>query len=329
MRTQLSAQHSSSLHSTDGTLSCLQISAGSTASSTLEFTRHIMRTEGWWRGLHQPGLLINCAAVATSQGIRLGLYPSVREALSAEPVSDSRPPLPSVMLASGLVSGSLGYFVAAPLFLLKVRKRSDQNVHFRRTTYARATQLAAQSRVRAMYHRRALSVSAPSRLLTCLGHSRLAKVRTQAATQLAVQGEASTRLAPPLHLCGYWLGSSTLVLRGALLTAGQIAGYDGTKWLSRRRRWMRDGPLLHTIAACVAGVSAASCSAPADVLQTRLQSRAGGDALRCAAEILRESGWLGFFRGWGLSVARLCPTFIIGSTVYEQTRRLMGLGYLR
>ena len=80
-----------------------------------------MRSEGWWRGLHLPGMLTSCAAVATSQGLRLGLYPSVRELLSAEPISESRPPLPSVMLLSGLLSGSVGYFVAAPLFLLKVR----------------------------------------------------------------------------------------------------------------------------------------------------------------------------------------------------------------
>lgn len=293
----------------------LSTASASASPSALEFTRQIIRTEGWWWGLHRPGLLINCAAVATSQGLRIGLYPSIRQILSPHPIAiipngisnghananangtasggtdcctdGVTPPPPSAMVLGGLLSGVIGYWLTAPLFLLKVRAHA-------------ATQLRST--------RAATSRGAPS-----------TAERTRRAPE---------RVVRPRKLREYWLGSSALVIRGALLTTGQVVGYDGTKWLSRRHEWLRDGPLLHATAAVVGGVGAASCSAPADVVQTRLQIVGGSGAVGCAAQIFQEAGVRGFFRGWGMSVARLCPTFVIGSTVYEQGRRLMGLDYL-
>jgi uncharacterized RDD family membrane protein YckC len=44
--------------------------------------------------------------------------------------------------------------------------------------------------------------------------------------------------------------------------------------------------------------------------------------------LAREGGPAAFFCGWGLSVVRLVPTFIVGTNVFEQLRRVMGLSYL-
>ena len=127
----------------------LSTASASASPSALEFTRQIIRTEGWWWGLHRPGLLINCAAVATSQGLRIGLYPSIRQILSPHPIAiipngisnghananangtasggtdcctdGVTPPPPSAMVLGGLLSGLIGYWLTAPLFLLKVR----------------------------------------------------------------------------------------------------------------------------------------------------------------------------------------------------------------
>ena len=52
---------------------------GSRSSQTLaSFTRAILTHEGYWRGLHLRGLHWNVAAVGVAQGIRFGLYPTVR-----------------------------------------------------------------------------------------------------------------------------------------------------------------------------------------------------------------------------------------------------------
>ena len=43
---------------------------------------------------------------------------------------------------------------------------------------------------------------------------------------------------------------------------------------------------------------------------------------------MKVGGLRGLFRGWSVSVARLVPTFVVGSTIYEQSRRALGLAYL-
>lgn len=278
-------------------LDCLrvrwQVAAPGTAPSASEFALAIVRTEGWWAGLHRPGLLVNCAAISTSQGLRFGLYPAAREVLVA---ADARPAAaPLVMFASGLLSGCAGYFVAAPLMLLKVR--------------------------------------------------------AHAAAQLRLAGLCTAAPVVPTSLFGFWLGSGPLVVRGALLTAGQMAGYDGAKRAGRASGVLRDGPVLHALAAVVAGLCAATASAPADVVQTRMQSaaqrapppRLGSSCgphppavplptvgvVATMRVLAHEGGPAAFFRGWGLSVLRMVPTFIVGTAVIEQLRRAMGLTYLR
>ena len=119
------------------------------------------------------------------------------------------------------------------------------------------------------------------------------------------------------------------MVRGGLLTAGQLMGYDATKKVCRKHLAASDGPLLHVCAASVAALCAATFAAPADVLQTKVMAGGGaGGVLGCAAAIRNAEGLAGFFRGWTMSFARLLPTFAVGSTIYEQCRLLLGLRYL-
>ena len=197
----------------------------------------------------------------------MGLYPTVRDALGG----DATTIRPDLMAVAGLASGSLAYFVAAPLMLFKTQ-----------------------------------------------GH---------AAAELGPRGVAPR----PATLDGLWLGCTPMVLRGALLTAGQMAGYDATKRFGRQLG-VTDGPLLIAGAAGTAALCASTFAAPADVLQTRVQSRGGGGSLTAlhshAAAIVREGGPGALFRGWTLSVARLGPTFLVGTSIYEQCRRWLGMDYL-
>jgi len=240
--------------------------------SMRSFCAHIVRDEGWWRGLHSVGLVPNIIGVSASQGLRMGCYPAVRDTVLAPGAVD-----PVRMAFAGLVSGSLGYLSSAPLWLMKTRM--------------------------------------------------------QASAQL------KTTPSWPHSLGGFWLGCGPLVVRGALLSAGQMSGYDGTKKMLLLRQMLADGPILHVLSATAAALCAATLSAPADVVQTRLQSlgqsQRGGMSTQqttsvseCVAAVVQERGVLGFFRGWTVNVARLAPTFIIGTTIYEQARRVMGLGYM-
>ena len=137
--------------------------------------------------------------------------------------------------------------------------------------------------------------------------------------------------ALPGSLLGYWLGCTPVVVRGALVTAGHLAGYDGTKRLAKRHYPKSDGPVLHVCAAITAAFCAATLSAPADVLQTRIQTVGSGSPssmLSAALALRNDEGVVGFFRGWRISTARMVPTFIVGSMVYEQMRKALGLSYL-
>lgn len=55
------------------------------------FTLQIVKAEGLWRGLWLPGLLANMGAVGLSQGLRIGLYPAVRDGISSAKSSTVTP----------------------------------------------------------------------------------------------------------------------------------------------------------------------------------------------------------------------------------------------
>jgi hypothetical protein len=112
-----------------------------------------------------------------------------------------------------------------------------------------------------------------------------------------------------------------------------MAGYDATKRFGKRLG-LADGPALQGCAAVAAALCASTLSAPADVLQTAVMSSqpregGGGMSLRAAAHsVWRTAGVHGFFCGWSVNVTRLVPTFLVGSTIYEQTRAVLGLKYM-
>ena len=104
-------------------LDCLRVRwqvAGQMDASFAQFAISLVRNEGWWRGLHSVGLGFNQVAVGVSQGLRMGMYPTVRDSL----IRDGGSVTPAAMATAGLVSGSLGYLVSAPVWLLKTRSQN-------------------------------------------------------------------------------------------------------------------------------------------------------------------------------------------------------------
>jgi len=116
------------------------------------------------------------------------------------------------------------------------------------------------------------------------------------------------------------------VARGAVVTASQLGCYDQVKETLRQRGAVPEGVPLHLASSMIAGVVVTTCSSPVDVVKSRAMAQ-GGSTAEVAASVLREAGLRGFFRGWTVNVMRLAPTFVVGSTIYEQTR-LLGIGYL-
>ena len=96
-----------------------------------------------------------------------------------------------------------------------------------------------------------------------------------------------------------------------------------------------DGPALHVVASVAAAFWSSTLSVPADVLMTRYQTAAQqrGIAYRgighCAASIASTEGPRVFFRGWTPLFCRLAPLYCVFLPMYEQARRLFGLGYLQ
>lgn len=96
-------------------LDCLkqrwQIAPTQSHAGLLSFTRGILRQEGL-AGLWLPGLTTNVIACTYSVGVRLGLYPILRDSLSPDAGSRSK----TSMFISGLAGGALGYTLSAPFF---------------------------------------------------------------------------------------------------------------------------------------------------------------------------------------------------------------------
>ena len=136
---------------------------------------------------------------------------------------------------------------------------------------------------------------------------------------------------------GLWRGTAPTVQRATLLTASQVPTYDQVKHDVVRRGLMREGYLCHFACSMVAGVVAAAVTSPVDLVKSRVMSQpidAAGrgvlydGTLDCFAKVVRTEGWLALFKGFHTQWLRIGPHTTISLMIYEQSRRLAGLGFL-
>ena len=133
-------------------------------------------------------------------------------------------------------------------------------------------------------------------------------------------------------LAGQYRGVGALFMRGGLISAGQLWGY-GTGKRTATAYGLREGPATHVACSFFAAACACLLSAPADIVLNRFQAapKLGvryESLSACAAELMRNDGPLAFFRGVGTQYVKVAPIFLITLPLYEQFRRLAGLGYL-
>lgn len=268
--------------------------------STLPFGRFvqdILRAEGLWGGLWRHGLATNGLACSITVGTRLGLYPRLRDALapprSLEAGSSGASSGVASGLASGFAGGALGYVVAAPFFYAS------------RVAHAEAGLVGADGRLATG----ARAGKPPSAGADASGLGMLRELHARAG------------------LLGLWKGAEILVLRGAVMSATQLATYDTSKkWLIGRGA--ADGPAVHAAASVAASLVLTSAICPLDVVLTTYQAgpsvgRPYCSAWACAAALVHEGGPSALARGWTMLWARFLPSSFLTFIIYEQSRRAL------
>ncbi|KAI9355404.1 mitochondrial carrier domain-containing protein [Zopfochytrium polystomum] len=271
--------------------------------------RTILAEEGL-RGLLLPGLTASMLRDISYSSMRFGLYGPVKGAfmklLHVEPASAQNPqsrmkgsePL-LLKIAAGVTSGCIGSSLANPTDLVKIRMQAEAGRLGPDGVFVSGLQKG---------HR-------PKYPNTFVAFYTIAKNEGIASLYRGVQATA---------------------IRASLLTSGQLASYDETKYLMKKYGIMQEGLNLHVVASIVAGLVACTVCAPADIIKTRLlgQSRGAGldpthphyrGFVHCFTSIVRTEGVLTLFRGWLPSYMRLAPHFIISLPLFEQLRRTFGL----
>lgn len=284
------------------TLKCRWQVADRVAGQTfLGFCRTIIAVDGLWAGLWRPGLGPNQLAMGCAIGFRNGFYPAVRDTVGAVAGSDGKIG-PTGMFVAGLLSGMAGYFCASPLLQIKTQMQAE------------AGKVGADG----LYETGARK-----------GHPKSYSSALAGFRKVVADGGVQS----------LWRGSSVIVGRGASMSATQLMTYDGVKTTFKSQGWLEDGQVLHVTASLSAALVCTTASMPFDVVLTVYQSAQtlGGERmakygtkgpLGCARALLREDGPSAFMRGWTPAFMRMAPTCVMSFWLYEQLRKVVGIGFM-
>ncbi|CAL8580452.1 Mitochondrial dicarboxylate transporter, variant 2 [Xanthoria parietina] len=112
-------------------------------------------------------------------------------------------------------------------------------------------------------------------------------------------------------------------MRAVLMTASQLASYDGFKALILARTPLDDNLYTHFGASFLAGFVATTICSPVDVIKTRIMSATEKEGLRgLLGRVFRVEGVGWMFRGWVPSFVRLGPHTVVTFLFLEQHKRV-------
>ena len=118
---------------------------------------------------------------------------------------------------------------------------------------------------------------------------------------------------------GVWPNS----MRAVLMTASQLASYDGFKRLLIENTSMEDNLTTHFTASFMAGFVATTVCSPVDVIKTRIMSASESKGLaRLLRDVYRVEGVGWMLRGWVPSFIRLGPHTIATFLFLEQHKKV-------
>lgn len=264
----------------------------------LSAVRDGLRQDGVWL-FWSHGLAAGIGRDFFYSGVRTGMYPTVRDAISTtfRPAGAAGEASLLEKIAAGATTGSVGSGLANAFDVVRVRMTAEGGVVDARSGLLRTG-------LRAGHQPRWTSS------LDCLLDT--------ARREGVVRG---------LLLRGVTASMS----RAGLLTAAQMSSYDHTKTVAKRNGAC-EGAALHISAALLSGFAAALACNPADVLKSRVMSAsartgvAGSTmAWHTVKHIVKHEGIKGFYRGFLPQYCRLGPTILIQLPVAEALRQQLGV----
>ncbi|KAI9751597.1 MAG: ornithine aminotransferase [Chaenotheca gracillima] len=118
---------------------------------------------------------------------------------------------------------------------------------------------------------------------------------------------------------GVWPNS----MRAVLMTASQLASYDGFKRVILLHTPLEDNLGTHFTASLMAGFVATTICSPVDVVKTRIMSSKTSQSIpKLLSEIYRHEGIGWVFKGWVPSFVRLGPHTIATFLFLEQHKKI-------
>lgn len=127
--------------------------------------------------------------------------------------------------------------------------------------------------------------------------------------------DALARITKNEGIGALWAGASPTVIRAMALNFGQLTFFAESKQQLKARAPSLSEGQQRFGASAIAGFFASFFSLPFDFLKTRLQKQQKGPDgkypyagfMDCARKVVRDEGWLRFYRGFGTYYVRIAP----------------------
>lgn len=127
--------------------------------------------------------------------------------------------------------------------------------------------------------------------------------------------DALKRIAGAEGVGALWAGAYPTVIRAMALNFGQLTFFAESKAQLRMHAPSMSESTRTFGASAIAGFFASFFSLPFDFVKTRLQKQSKGPdgkypykgMMDCATKVIREEGWLRFYRGFGTYYVRIAP----------------------
>lgn len=127
--------------------------------------------------------------------------------------------------------------------------------------------------------------------------------------------DALTRIAKAEGITALWAGAYPTVVRAMALNFGQLTFFAESKAQLKTHVPQLSESANRFGASAIAGFFASFFSLPFDFVKTRLQKQQRGPDgklpyagfLDCAKKVVRDEGWLRFYRGFGTYYVRIAP----------------------
>jgi hypothetical protein len=248
-----------------------------------------------WGGLALPGMPASMMRELSYSSMRFGLYPPIKKLI----VGDSTTDIGILKkLPIGMLSGGIGAALANPFDLVKIK--------FQRET----GKLGADGIYQTGLHK--------GRKPTYTGtFNALATIYQKGG------------------IPGLYRGVTATIGRAAVLSGTQLAVYDHSKYLLKKNGLFEEGFKLHVFSSLISAFCTMVTTQPFDTVKTRYMTDHYSGAhlyknpIDCAWKTVTHEGPFGLYRGALPSVIRFGFHFVVALPLWEQVRRLLGLGYLK